>query len=97
MTKRDEYIERMKKQLDDLNSQLDELETKSEATRSEYRAKYDKHAAEVRVQYASALAKLDEVKEASEDKWESLVQEGEKVQKALVHSFNYFKAELKKS
>jgi hypothetical protein len=38
---------------------------------------------------------MEEIKEASEDKWEALVEEGERVQKAFVHSFNYFKSQLK--
>lgn len=97
MSKRDEYIKKMKHQLDELNTQLGELEKKGEATQAEFRAKYDKQIAEVRKHYAAALAKMDEVKDAGEDKWESLVQEGDKVHKALVHSFNYFKSQLKKS
>jgi len=50
---------------------------------------------QLREHYAAALAKLDEVKSASEDKWESVVTEGEKIHKAFVHSFNYFKSQLK--
>lgn len=97
MSKRDEYIERMKQQLDELNEQLGELERKGEATQAEFKTRYEKQIAEVRGHYATALEKMDEVKEASGEKWESLVHEGEKVHKALVHSFNYFKSELKKS
>ena len=39
--------------------------------------------------------KLDEIKATGEDKWEAVAAEAEKVQKALVHSFNYFKSQLK--
>jgi hypothetical protein len=43
----------------------------------------------------AAHSKIEEIKAASEDKWESLVAEGEKIHKAFVHSVNYFKSQLK--
>lgn len=95
MSKRDEYIDRMKKQLDELNTQLSELESKGEAAQAEFREKHKDQIAQVREHYDSALHKMAEIKSASEEKWESLVTEGEKVHKAFVHSFNYFKSQLK--
>ena len=38
---------------------------------------------------------MEEIKGSSEEKWEALVAEGDKIQKAFVHSFNYFKSQLK--
>jgi predicted nucleic acid-binding Zn-ribbon protein len=96
MSKRDEYVEKMKHQLDALNAQLTELEAKGEAAQKEFREKHQEQIAQLREHYISALAKMDEIKSASEEKWESLVVEGEKVHKAFVHSVNYFKSQLKK-
>jgi len=84
----------MKQQLDALNTQLAELEAKGESAQKEFREKNQEQIAQVREHYHSALKKMDEVKAASEDKWESLVGEGEKVYKAFVHSLNYFKSQL---
>ena len=95
MSKRDEYIEKMRIQLEALNSQLAELESKGAAAQSEFIEKHQEQITQVRGHYQTALAKMEEVKAASEDKWESLVAEGEKVHKAFVHSFNYFKSQLK--
>jgi len=95
MSKRDEYIETMKRQLDELNAQLTELEGKGEAVQAEFKEKHQEQISQVREHYHSALTKMSEIKSASEDKWESLVDEGEKVHKALVHSFNYFKSQMK--
>lgn len=95
MSKRDEYVAKMKAQLDDLNAQIDALEKKAVIAREELRAKYTDQLAEVRKMQTAAKAKLEEIRQASEEKWEALVAEGEKVQKALVHSFNYFKSQLK--
>ena len=95
MSKREEYIENMKQQLDGLNAQLKELETKGKAAQAEFLEKHAEQITQLREHYVAALAKLDEVKSASEDKWESVVTEGEKIHKAFVHSFNYFKSQLK--
>ena len=57
--------------------------------------KYDDQLAKVREHSHAAKAKMDELVDAGEDKWEALVAEGEKVHKAFVHSVNYFKSQLK--
>ena len=95
MSRRAEYIEKMRLQLDALNSQLAELESKGMAAQAEFQENHKEQIAQVRSHYQSALAKMEEVREASEEKWESLVADGEKVHKAFVHSLNYFKSQLK--
>ncbi|MFC1740019.1 hypothetical protein ACFL0N_00895 [Pseudomonadota bacterium] len=95
MSKRDEYIAKMKTQLDELNAQLTELENKGESAQAEFKENYKEQIAQVRGHYNSALEKLSEIKSASEEKWEAMVDEGERVHKAFVHSFNYFKSQLK--
>lgn len=95
MSKRDEYIDKMKQQLDGLNAQLKELEGKGEAAQAEFLEKHAEQITQLREHYAAALTKLDQIKSASEDKWESLVADGDKIHKAFVHSFNYFKSQLK--
>jgi hypothetical protein len=42
-----------------------------------------------------ARDKLDALKAASESQWDSLSAEADKIYKALVHSFNYFKSQVK--
>lgn len=96
MSKRDIYVEKMKKQLDELNAKLDELDNKRESASAEMRVKYDEKMAELRSHAKAAGAKMNEIKHASEDKWEALVAEGDKLQNALVHSFNYFKSQMRK-
>ena len=95
MSKKDEYIGKMKQQLDALNAQLKELEIKGEAAQAEFLEKHSEQITQLREHYVAGLAKMDEIKSAGEDKWESLVTEGDKIHKAFVHSFNYFKSQLK--
>ncbi|MDD2879317.1 MAG: hypothetical protein PHQ58_02685 [Rhodoferax sp.] len=94
MTKRDEYIEKMKLQLDELDSKMDKLEAKAVLAKEDVRAKYKEEMTKLREQSKVAKGKLQEVKAAGEDKWEALVSEMEKVRDAVIHSFNYFKSQL---
>ena len=41
-----------------------------------------------------AKAKLEEMQTASEDAWDTMVAEMEKVRDAFVHSFHYFKSQV---
>jgi len=85
----------MKQQLDELNAQLAKLEAKAKDVNAEARVKYEKQMGEIRKASKAAQKKMEEIKSAGEDKWEALVAEGDKLQKAFVHSFNYFKSQLK--
>jgi len=95
MSKRDEVVEGMKKQLDELNAQIDGLEKQAKAGREKLGASYDQQMAQLREASHAVMKKIDQIRAAGDERWEALVAEGEKVQKALVHSYNYFKSQLK--
>lgn len=92
MSKRDAYVEKMKAQLDSLNDKMNTLEAKAKEAKGEARDKYQTEMAKLKNQSQVAKGKLDELKSASEDKWDALVAEMDKVRDAFVHSFNYFKS-----
>jgi predicted nucleic acid-binding Zn-ribbon protein len=94
MTKREEYVAKMKSQLDDLNAQLDKLAAKSKNAKQELQAKYKQEMADLRAQSSQASTKLDELKNAGEDAWEDMVEEVEKIGDAFKHSYNYFKSQF---
>ena len=94
MSKRDVYIEKMKQQLDELNAKMSKLEAKAQEAKDDAREKYKEEMSKLRQQSKLAVAKLDELKAAGEDTWETLVAEMEKIRDALIHSFNYFKSQL---
>ena len=94
MTTRDEYVAKMKSQLDDLNAKLDKLAAKSESAKKELQAKYKQEMADLRAQSSRASAKLDELKNTGEDAWENMVAEMDKIGKAFKHSYNYFKSQF---
>jgi len=94
MPTRDEYITKMKHQLDELNAKMAKLETKAQAAKADARNLYKEEMRKLRLQSKLAVTKLDELKASSEDKWDTMVAEMEKVRDAFTHSFHYFKSQL---
>lgn len=94
MSKRDEYIAKMKLQLDELNAKMDKLEARAKEAKDDARAKYKEEMTKLRQQSQLAKSKLEELKASSEDKWEAMVTEMEKIRDAFTHAFNYFKSQL---
>lgn len=94
MSKRDVYVEKMKTQLDELNEKMTALEAKAAEAKGEARNKYQAEMTKLKKQSQVAKGKLDELKAATEDKWDAMVAEMDKLRDAFVHSFNYFKSQV---
>ncbi len=94
MTTRDAYIAKMKLQLDELDAKMDQLEAKASEAKADAVEKYQLEMSKLRQQSTLAKARLADLKEAGEDKWDAVVAEMEKVRDAFSHSFNYFKSQL---
>ena len=91
---REKYTRRMKGQLDDLNLTITSLERRTMEAAEEVRETHYTELAELRRQSRIAVSKLSEVKAASEESWEKMVGEMDKVRDAFVYAFNYFKNQL---
>lgn len=94
MTKKSIYIEKMKAQLDELNANMNTLDAKAEEAREDARDMYRDEMRKLRHQSKLAVAKLDDMKTATEETWETMVSEMEKVRDAFTHSFHYFKSQV---
>ena len=94
MSKRDIYVEKMKTQLDQLNTKMDNLQAGAEEAKAEAKDKYKVEMAKLRHQSKLAKGKLEELKAAGEDTRETLVSEMDKLGDAFKHSFNYFKSQV---
>lgn len=94
MSKRDEYAAKMKQQIDETNQAIDELERKAAKASDAAEKKYNEQIAELRKQAKETTAKLEELKAAGEGKWESMVDEVERLSQVFKRSFNYFKSQL---
>lgn len=94
MTKQSIYIEKMKSQLDELNANMNKLQAKAEGAKEDARDMYKAEMAKLQEQSKLAVDKLGEMKAASEETWENMVTEMEKVRDAFTHSFHYFKSQI---
>lgn len=92
---RDQIIAAIKLQLDETNAVLNELEKKAAGASDEAQAKYQEQLARLQKQSDDVQDKLQELADAGEDAWGAMVAEAEKVRDAFIHSFHYFKSQLK--
>ncbi|HEY8024443.1 MAG TPA: hypothetical protein VIF60_07755 [Burkholderiaceae bacterium] len=92
MSQRDEYIAKMKLQLDEINLSIAEFEAKAHAARKDAETTYQEGLAKLRLESKLALDKLEELKAAGEGTWDKLVIETDKLRDAFVHSYHYFKS-----
>lgn len=70
MTNRDEFVETLKRQIDEWNGQITEMETKMKQATADAEAKYAGQIAEASKYRAEAQAKLAETLQTSHDTWE---------------------------
>jgi DNA-binding transcriptional regulator YiaG len=94
MQNRRAYIEKMKQELDVLNSKLNELEQSSVDMQEDARARYNVEVEKVRVQSELAKEKFARLIDSSEGAWNDMVAETEKIRDAFVNSFHYFKSQI---
>lgn len=94
MSDKDTYIAKMKNQLDELDAKMNALEAKAQDAKEEARAQYKEQMANLRHQSKLAKGKMEDMKSATEDKWDAAVAEMEKISDAFKHSFSYFKSQL---
>jgi archaellum component FlaC len=93
---RKSLIEEAKKQLNEFNSQLDDLEIKMKDFSGEAKKVYDEQAGELRKLIGEAEKNFDKAKNASEETWDEVKDFVEFTGKALRSSFNYFISHYKK-
>lgn len=95
MSRRDQLVEQMKAQLDQINGQIDVFEAKTAEVSSEARRQYEERVKELRAMAKPVEDLLERIKTQGTQHWERLEAEADKTYKALVHSYNYFKSQMK--
>lgn len=73
------------------------LEQKAQKATGEARENYKRQVEKLREMAKPATEKLAELRSESGEQWQNLESAAERIYKAFVHSFNYFKSQLKKS
>jgi len=94
MATRDEYVKKMKAQLDGWNDEIDKLEAKLAEASVETRKRLEPLMSKARESRDQVVAKLAELKQAGEASFESSRDDVEHVWKTFKQSVNYFKSQL---
>ena len=75
MSNREAYVQKMHAKIDEWSAEIDRLEAKARGAEAHMKIEYERQLEPMRAQRAQARAKLDELRGASEEAWES-VREG---------------------
>ena len=94
MSKRDEYVEKLKGQLDQWNAEVAKWEAKATQAQAHARAGYEKHLSDLRHQRDQALEHMKRVQAASGEAWVDLVRGADeawaKMREALEKARSHF-------
>ncbi len=94
-SRRDEFVAKLKSQLDELNRDIDELEARARKTSGELEKKYQDQLDDVRARREELKNKIKELRTASEARIDKLKLEAEHAWKAFNNSVKYFKSHFK--
>jgi predicted nucleic acid-binding Zn-ribbon protein len=94
MATRDEYVEKLKHQLDEWNEDIARFEATLAELTGPARERLEPYLAKAREGRDAAVRKLSELKTSGEGSWDKLRGDAEHLWKALRQSINYFKSQL---
>jgi len=94
MSRRDAYVQKLKAKLDELNSEIDNLEAKAHLAEVESKIEYEKHLAELRAKSKDVNEKISELQQAGQSATEDLKQGLENSWEMLKESLTRAKSEF---
>lgn len=94
MSLKDDYVEKLKSQLDAWSADIDVLEAQARKVDADLRVKYDEQLALLRVKRDEAKVKLKEIQDSAGEAWQELRKGGdeawESIKRALVEARRKF-------
>ncbi len=87
MSTKDEYLAKLKTQLDSWQGEVAELEAKASEATEDAKAELDEQIANLRVKFAEGENKFNELADATEEKWEELKVDAEAKFDKLIGDF----------
>ena len=87
MSKRDEYAEKLKTQIDDWNAELDRFEARMNAAAADARQKYQEELNALRQRRDEMLQELARVQQATDDAWDEVWRGAEEAWQAMKDAF----------
>lgn len=95
MSNREQYIEKMKSKLDDLNSEISKLEAKARDKKASFKEDYDEEIKVLKGKREEAGEKLDELRSASDSAWEEVKRGLENAWNSVTNSVSSAKQKIK--
>lgn len=87
MATRDEYVQKLKTQIDQWNAQAREWEAKARNAGAAMRTQYDKQLEQYRARRDAALAELRRLQGASTDAWQEMMRGMDAAMKSMQEAF----------
>ncbi len=78
MSKKDEYANKLKSFIDDLNKQIDVLQAKAEKSGADAKVKYQEQLEDLKERRGELQSKLKKIREASGETWEDFKKNADK-------------------
>ena len=95
MSTRDEYVARMKRELDEWSAEMDALEARAHEAREDAKVKYQEQLSALHTKRLEGEKRLQAIKAATGDSWEQLKADSDNVWEAFKDSVRAFKAHFK--
>jgi hypothetical protein len=86
MSLKDDYVAKLKAQLDIWSADIDVLEARAKKVDDELRVKYDEQLALLRLKRDEAKVKLKEIQESAEGAWQELRKGGDEAWESIKHA-----------
>jgi DNA-binding transcriptional MerR regulator len=93
---RDEYVNKLKAQLDQWNAEAAKWETKAKEMQTSWKAEYEKQLATLNSRRDEALYQMKLLQNASADAWQELARGAEEAWKNMQEAFNKARSHFEK-
>jgi hypothetical protein len=96
MMNRDEYVQKLKTQLDEWNAEAKKWEAKAKEAQSHMKAEYEKQLAALNARRGEALEQMKRVQGASADAWQDVMRGADQAWKNMQEAFNKARSHFEK-
>ena len=96
MINRDEYVQKLKTQLDQWNAEAKVWEAKAKEAQSHMKAEYEKQLANLNTQRDQALYQMKLLQNASQDAWMDMMKGADQAWKNMHDAFNKARSHFEK-
>ena len=93
---RDEYVQKLKTQLDQWNAEVSKWEAKAKASQAQAKAEYDKQLGNVRGKRDEAMYQMKLLQNASMDAWQDMMRGADDAWKNMQEAFNRARSHFEK-